>query len=220
MVVKRIPTGCHSFDELLGGGIEDSSVTMIYGEGGCGKTNICLQLALNVIKGGKKVAFIDAEGISYDRIHQIFGDDGLSKNLLVFQVHSFEEQSDRIDKVVRLAENDVLGMVIIDSMTMFYRLNHDDPRVRNDFIRQTEVLLGIARNFEIPVLISSQVYSNLQTGTIEFLGGHAMQHNAKTIIRLDKKGNGVRTAVIIKHRSLPEGRTANYRITSTGIGDV
>ncbi len=218
--MKRAPIGCQSLDDLLGGGIEDSSVTLIYGEGGCGKTNICLQAALNVIKGGKKVAFIDTEGLSYDRIRQIFGEDESLKGLLVFQVHSFEEQSDKIDKISKLAEKDVLGMVIIDSMTMFYRLNYDDPKVRTDFIRQTEVLLDIARRFEIPVLISSQVYSNLQTGTIEFLGGHAMQHNAKTIMRLDKRNNGVRTAVIIKHRSLPEGRTANYRITSKGISDV
>lgn len=219
--MNRIPIGCQSFDDLLGGGIEESSVTLFFGEGGCGKTNICLQLALNVIRTGKKVAFIDTEGLSIDRIRQIFGDDGSIKNLLIFQVHSFEEQSDRIDKIARLAEaNDLLGMVIIDSMTMFYRLNHDDPKVRNDFIRQTEVLLGIARKYEIPVVISSQVYSNLTTGTIEFLGGQAMNHNAKTIIRLDKKNNGVRTAVIMKHRSLPEGRTANYRITATGISDI
>ena len=219
--MNRVPTGCKSIDDLLGGGIEDSSVTMMYGEGGCGKTNICLQLALNVIRTGKKVAFIDTEGLSYDRIMQIFGSEDMVKNLLVFQVHSFEEQSDRVDKVERLADaNDVLGLVIIDSMTMFYRLNHDDPKVRNDFIRQTEVLLNIARKKEVPVVISSQVYSNLQTGNIESLGGHAMHHNAKTIIRLDKKGNGIRTAVIMKHRSLPEGRTANYRITATGISDV
>ncbi|NLU45863.1 MAG: DNA repair and recombination protein RadB [Euryarchaeota archaeon] len=218
--MKRVSTGCRSLDELLGGGVEDGSVTMIYGEGGCGKTNMCLQLAKNVIGAGRKVAYIDTEGLSYDRMLQIFGDDELLKELLVFQVHSFEEQSDKIDKISRLAENGVLGMIVIDSMTMFYRLNYEDPKVRNDLIRQTEVLLDTARRSEIPVIISSQVYSKMQTGVVEFLGGHAMQHNAKTIIRLDKKSNGIRTAVIIKHRSLPEGRSANYRITADGIGDL
>ncbi len=208
--MKRVPIGCQSLDDLLGGGIEDSSVTLIYGEGGCGKTNICLQAALNVIKGGKKVAFIDTEGLSYDRIRQIFGEEESLKGLLVFQVHSFEEQSDRIDKISKLAEKDVLGMVIIDSMTMFYRLNYDDSKVRNDFIRQTEVLLDIARRFEIPVLVSSQVYSNLQTGTIEFLGGHAMQHNAKTIMRLDKRNNGVRTAEDFYRTCLKIGIRCNH----------
>ena len=217
--VKRIPTGCQSFDELLGGGIERGSVTLLYGEAGAGKSNVCLQIARNVISGGKKVAYIDSEGLSLDRVGQIFGEGDLAKGLLVYQVHSFEEQSDKVDKVAKIPE-DILGLVIIDSMTMFYRLNHDDVKVRNDFMRQTEVLLGIARKYDIPVLMTSQVYSNIMTGGIEFLGGHTMHHNSKTIIRLDKKGNSVRSAVIMKHRSLPEGRSANYRITATGIGEV
>jgi DNA repair protein RadB len=218
--VKRIPTGCKAFDDLLGGGIEKGSVTLLYGEAGTGKSNICLQTAYNLIKEGKRVAFIDAEGLSSDRVLQVFGDDKSLNNLLVFQVHSFEEQSAQIDKVVNLAEKDVIEMVIVDSMTMYYRLNHDDARSRTDFIRQVEVLLGMARKKDVAVLITSQVYANLNTGGIEFLGGHPMSHNSKTIIRLDKKGNGVRTAVIMKHRSLPEGRYANYRITATGIGEV
>lgn len=219
--MKRIPLGCQAFDDLLGGGIEKGSVTLIYGEAGAGKTNICLQLAYNVIKEGKKVAYVDAEGLSTDRIDQIFGGEDLANNILIFQVHNFDEQSDRVDKVVRLSEaKDILGLVIIDSMTMYYRLNHDDVQTRNDFVRQTEALLNLARKNDVPVLITSQVYTNLSTGGVEFLGGHTMYHNAKTIIRLDKKSNGVRTAVIMKHRSLPEGRHANYRITATGIGDV
>jgi DNA repair and recombination protein RadB len=217
--VKRAPTGCQSFDDLLGGGIEKGSVTLLYGEAGAGKSNVCLQIARNVISEGKKVAYIDSEGLSYDRIDQIFGEGDLAKGLLIFQVHSFEEQSDRVDKIAKIPM-DVLGLVIIDSMTMYYRLNHDDIKVRNDFMRQTEVLLNLARKCDIPILITSQVYSNLATGGIEFLGGHTMHHNSKTIIRLDKKGNSIRTAVIMKHRSLPEGRSANYRITATGIGEV
>ena len=92
--------------------------------------------------------------------------------------------------------------------------------MKNSFIRQTETLLNIAREYEVPVLITSQVYTNITTGSIEFLGGHAMHHNAKTIIRIDLRGNGVRTAVIKKHRSLPEGRTAMFRITADGVRDM
>ena len=119
-------------------------------------------------------------------------------------------------------EHDVNGkkmLVIVDSMTMFYRLNYDNMEMRNDFIRQTEILLDIGRNYDVPVIITSQVYTNITTGSIEFLGGHAMNHNAKTIIRLDMRGNGIRNAVIIKHRSLPEGRSAMFRITADGIRD-
>jgi len=218
--VKRFPTGCKAIDDLLGGGIEVGAVTLFYGEAGCGKTNICLQLSYRVALEGKKVAFVDTEGLSYDRGMQIFKDEVLLKNVLLFNVHSFQEQSDRVDQIARMAASGVLGMVVVDSLTMFYRLNYDDMGMRNDFVRQTETLLNIARQYEIPVVITSQVYTNISTGSVEFLGGHAMHHNAKTIIRLDPRGNGVRTAVIIKHRSLPEGRSAMFRITADGLADL
>jgi len=213
--------GCKAFDDLLGGGIERGSITLLYGEAGAGKSNVCLQIARNVIMNGGKVAYIDSEGLSYDRVNQIFGAVGENaKSLLVSQVHSFEEQSDRVDKTTNLADKGVIDLAIVDSINMFYRINHDDIKVRNDFVRQIETLLGMARKNDVAVLLTSQVYSNIMTGGIEFLGGHALSHNSKTILRLDKKGNSVRTAVIIKHRSLPEGRSANYKITSTGIEDL
>jgi DNA repair protein RadB len=216
--VERIPTGCSTFDELLGGGLEKGSMTLLFGEAGTGKTNICMQTAYNVVKSGKKVAYVDTEGLSSERISQIFTDEGSTKELLVFQVHSFEEQTDRINKVCKLSTaNDKIGLVVVDSITMFYRLHSDDMLVRNEFIRQTEMLMEAARQNDIVILLTSQVYTNIGSGSIEFLGGHALHHNAKTIIRLDKRSNGRRTANIVKHRSLPEGRFANYRITETGI---
>lgn len=219
--MNRIPLGSGAVDELLGGGVETGSLTLLYGEAGTGKTNMCLQAARNVLKTGKKVALIDCEGLSYERVGQIFEDEGLLKNLLVFQVHSFEEQSDRIGKVARMAEKrGELGLIIVDSLTVFYRLNLDDPLTRNDFIRQIDTLTETARKADLPVIVTSQVYSNINLGGIEFLGGHVLRHNAKTILRLEPRGKGVRSAVIIKHRSLPEGRHATYRITETGIEDI
>ena len=213
--------GCSQVDRLLGGGIEKGSVTLVYGEAGSGKTNICLQLARNMAIQGEKVAYIDSEGLSSERLSQVFvGHEDCIKNLLVFEVHSFSEQSDRIDKIEKLASTRTISLVIVDSLTMFYRLNYEDSYVRNDFIRQTEILLNMARQYDIAVMLTSQVYSNITNGGVEFLGGHALHHNAKTIIRLDKRTDGRRAAVIMKHRSLPEGRSAMYRITENGISDI
>ena len=210
---------CASIDNLLGGGIEQGSVTLLYGEAGTGKTNICLQTAFNVARSGKKVAYIDTEGLSPDRIEQIFTDEVYRKDLLVFSAHTFDEQGYGITQAARQAESDAVGLIIVDSMTMFYRLRSDDSSVRNELVRQMEILLNTARKNDVAVLMTSQVYTNIGTGTFEFLGGHAIQHNAKTIVRLEKRANGKRAAVVVKHRSLPEGRSAIYRIVETGIED-
>ena len=218
--MERIPVGCNSFDTLLGGGIECGSVTLFYGEAGTGKTNICLQTAYNVIRNGTKVAYLDTAGLSTERLMQVFRDEELLKGLLVFHIHSFEEQSDRVAKAVRLSEaNGHIGLIVVDSLTMYYRLHMDDNSARTELTKETEMLLTAARKSDVPVLLTSQVYANISAGVVEFLGGHGLHHNAKTIIRLDKRNNGRRTAVIMKHRSLPEGRSVNYRIVDTGIID-
>ncbi len=219
--MNRIPLGSSAVDELLGGGVESGSLTLLYGEAGSGKTNICLQAARTVLRAGKKVALIDCEGLSYERVGQMFDEEDLLKNLLVFQVHSFEEQSDRVGKVARMAEKrGELGLIIVDSLTVFYRMDLDDHVARNDLVRQIDTLTETARKMDIPVIVTSQVYANIHSGGIEFIGGHVLRHNAKTILRLEPRGKGVRSAVIMKHRSLPEGRYAMYRITDKGIADL
>ena len=86
----NIPIECEPLDDLLGGGIESGSLTSLYGEAGSGKTNICLQLTRNVVNSGKKVVFIDTEGVSFTRLEQICGEDfdTITKSILFFTPYS------------------------------------------------------------------------------------------------------------------------------------
>ena len=71
----RLPIGCDSLDKLLQGGVESGTITEFYGDAGTGKTNICLQLTRNIIRKGKKVIYIDTEGVSLERLKQMCDDD-------------------------------------------------------------------------------------------------------------------------------------------------
>ncbi|PSS21077.1 DNA repair protein [Actinidia chinensis var. chinensis] len=44
----ELTAGCPVLDRVLGGGVPCSSVTEIFSESGCGKTQLCLQLLLSV----------------------------------------------------------------------------------------------------------------------------------------------------------------------------
>ena len=225
MKVERLAFGCPSLDELLGGGVETSTVTELFGEAGSGKTNACLQLARNVVQTGKKVIYIDTEGVSMERLAQMCGEkedfEKAAQDILFFQPTDFEQQDDAIKKAESLSGNTVdVGLIVVDSMTLFYRVNlgtefSSESRMRLG--RQANTLSIIAREREIPVVITAQVYHDPETSMVHPVGGHFIKHTAKAIIKLEKLPKGIRRARVIKHRSIPSGREALFRIADEGF---
>lgn len=220
--MAHLSTGSKALDDLLEGGLEGGALTLFFGEAGSGKTNICLQVASMVAVSGKKVIYIDTEGVSLERLKQIAGDsfEDAMKNILFFEPHTFDEQEKFVDKAVKLAESSLeVGVMILDSATIHYRLTRNDEEkgIRKSLSPQLARLLAAARSKDIPVLLTSQVYTDLDKGTFEPLGGHVLLHNAKAIIRLEKVGTNTRRAVVVKHRHLEEGRKAEFKITKNGV---
>lgn len=217
----KVGLDCKTIDEMLEGGVESGCLTLIYGEGGSGKTNFVLQLARNIARE-KKVLFIDTEGVSIERLKQICGEDyeEILKNVLFSEPYTFKEQVKIVEKAVNLAEkNKDIGGIIMDSATTYYRLTrlHDEFRERRNLADQITKLLKVARTRDIPVVLTSQVYTDIETGIYEPLGGHMLSHNTKAIISLEKTGPHTRQAVIKKHRHLAEGRTATFTLTDKGL---
>ncbi|MEK6987925.1 MAG: DNA repair and recombination protein RadB [Candidatus Thermoplasmatota archaeon] len=221
----KVALGCRALDDLLGGGVEEGCITLLHGEAGSGKTNVCLQLARNVVRAGKKVIYIDTEGVSMERLRQICGDDFdlVARNILFSEPYSFEEQENLIEKASKLAENNPdVGIIVIDSITMHYRLTMRDETRRDErysLTRQIAKLLRVSRTRGIPVVVTSQVYTDIDTGRFMPLGGHMLIHNAKTIVRFEKAGPSKRVAVLEKHRHREEGSRAAFRITQEGLVD-
>ncbi|HSV42016.1 MAG TPA: DNA repair and recombination protein RadB, partial [Methanomassiliicoccales archaeon] len=208
-----LPTECGTLDAMLGGGVELGCITLLYGEAGTGKTNLCLVLARNMVRRGKKVIYIDSEGVSMQRLRQICGDDSedFMRQMLFFEAHSFKDQESMVDKAIKMAEGNLdIGMMVIDSMTMFYRLaDKDEERTeRRSIANQSAKLLNLARRRGMPILLTSQVFMDVERGSIEALGGNVLHHNAKTLIKLERSGIGRRRATIMKHRHMAEGRSA------------
>ena len=217
----KIKIECKSLDELLEGGIESGCLTLLYGEAGSGKTNICLQLSRNVARK-EKVAYIDTEGVSMERLKQMSGKqyDKIMKNVLLWEATNMEEQEEAIDAVVNLVgKSSRMGLVVFDSATIHYRLTKrsEERFDRKTLTGQVSKLLSLARKQDIPIVLTSQVYTDIERGTYEPLGGHMLTHNAKSIIRLDKIGPNARRAVVMKHRHLAEAKSAEFFLTDKGV---
>ncbi|PNX46370.1 MAG: DNA repair and recombination protein RadB [Thermoplasmata archaeon M11B2D] len=210
--------GCQSLDDLLGGGLESGIITRIYGEAGSGKTNVCLQAARQCVLSGKKVAYIDTEGVSVERIRQMCMHcdyKSILRDILFFSPVSFESQEKMICDAVATKG---IGLIIVDTITMFYRLNLEKDRdgAIRSFTRQVTNLQVAARQKDIFVLITEQVYTD-KTGEVKPFTNRDAEHMTKTILRFDRKAIGKREATIIKHRSQPEGKKACFRISTGGL---
>jgi len=216
--MTRLPTKCSTLDKLLGGGLEPKIITELYGEAGTGKTNICLQVARECAHMGKKVAYIDSEGVSIERLEQIC--DGYEKEqiltrILFFSPTSTEDQETMIKNALKIKD---IQLVIIDSLNMFYRLNLDEDKegCLRSFSRQVAFLQKAAREHHLYVLATEQVYTD-KNGEIRPFTSRDVEHLVKTIIKLEKTGLGKRDATIMKHRSQPEGKKVSFTITQTGL---
>ena len=213
-------------DELLDGGIEKGIITQIFGPPSSGKSNIALALAVNVAKQGKKSIYIDTEGgISLDSIKQIarFDFSKIWKYIHVLEPTTFNEQNNNIKSLDLWISNNYEGidLIVLDSAVALYRVEDKrSPNVNNDFSKQIEILLKIARKFNIAVVLTNQIYNSFDEGkdNVNPVGGTILQYRSKTMIQLEKSDElHERIASIRKHRSIAEGKTTKFKITSNGI---
>lgn len=220
----KVSTGSYVIDNLLDGGLEDDIITSIYGPSASGKTNIALMTSVNVARLGKKVLFIDTEGgFSVVRVVQIAkGDETVLKNILLYEPLNFLDQKKSIFQAYERVKNkEDIGLVVVDSISMLYRLERGDQDVREvnlELAKQLQMLSEIARRYKIPVLVTNQVYSILDDkNTFEVVGGDLIKYWSKCIIELRILGNGIREAILRKHRYLPEGKSVKFVIKNEGI---
>lgn len=210
--------GCRSLDDLLGGGIESSIITKLFGEGGTGKTNMLLQACRECVRAGNKVAYIDTEGVSVERLRQICTAEEYASvldRIIFFDPTTFKDQEKIIKDACTLKS---IRMIVIDTINMLYRaaLEYDADGARRSFIRQMTTLQVAARTRNLFVIVAEQVYTD-KNNEIKPFTTKETGHMVKTIMKLERKNVGERQATLLKHRDKPEGQTAIFRITAHGL---
>jgi DNA repair protein RadB len=219
MESSRVSTGSAGFDELLGGGLERRTITQIYGEPGCGKSTLCLLAAVAVLNEGSPVVYIDSEGFSVDRFRQIAGEaaDSLAEQLFLFEPSTFDQQAMMIGECEAIVRSRHAGLIVLDSATALYRSEMlPGGEVQRRLGHQMVRLLGYAKRYNIPVLVTNQVYMDIDRGVVKGLGGTTLRHISKAIVRVEKRDRS-RRAMLEKHRSMPEDAAFDFIIVKEGI---
>ena len=216
------------------GELEPGAITSFYGQPGTGKTNLCLLAALECVKSGGMVLFIDTEGgLSKERAEQIGGSE-LLKNVILVEPRTLNEQ----ELAVKKAEQSGAKLIVLDSAVALYRIEHAelaDGVAGKDRIKNMDILLGanrslsrqmsmlskIAKEKNMPVLVTAHAFKNWDDGSYDMVGGDAMRYWSKTIVYLEKTGKtSERKATIIKHRAREENGSVKFLLMNEGIRPV
>lgn len=221
----RVSTGSRPLDDLLGGGLERRTITQIYGEPASGKSTFCLLAAVESLRAGNSVIYIDTEGFSVERFTQVAGERAgtLADRLYLFEPIDFAQQGAMIadtEGLLRKKDGAPVDLLVMDSATALYRTELDLGRETVRKLSHHMIkLLGLAKKYDIPVLITNQIYVDVERDRVAGLGGTALEHLSKAIVRLEKR-NSIRRAMLRKHRSRPEGLSFDFVITEDGIRAV
>jgi DNA repair protein RadB len=217
----RMSSGNVAFDRLLGGGLETRTISQIYGSPASGKSTLCMIAAVSCLRAGHPVVFIDSEGFSIERFRQITGVDTekLADRLYLFEPIDFEQQGNMIAEADKILKSHKPGLFILDSATALYRTDLDKGRDAMQMLtRQMIQILGYAKRYDLAVIITNQVYMDTTRNTFYGLGGTAMEHLSKVIVRLERlEMPGRRRATLVKHRSQPEGASFDFEMVQDGI---
>lgn len=221
MKTDRRSSGNAALDRLLGGGLEARAICQLYGGPASGKSTLCTIASVACLRAGQTVVYIDSEGFSIDRFRQIAGadTDAIADRLFLFEPIDFEQQGTMIQEADRILKSNRTGLVVMDSATALYRTDLEKGRDATQMLaRQMIQLLGYAKRYDLPVIVTNQVYMDTVKNIYLGLGGTALEHISKAIVRLERLDTpGMRRATLVKHRSRPEGASFEFEIVQDGI---
>ena len=168
--------------------------------------------------------YIDTEGgFSVRRLEQIEPDYKKMLSQMIFlKPTTFQEQKKAFGKLKDIVQTKKIGLVIIDSIAMLYRLelgkSEEIYEINRALGKQIARLTEITRKHNIPVLITNQVYSNFDDrDKVHMVGGDILKYGSKCLIELQITPDKKRRAVVKKHRSLPEGKEVTFEIGQTAL---
>ncbi len=235
--ISKLTTGSKNLDNLLGGGLETQAITEAYGRFGSGKTQLGLQLAVNVQlpkeEGGLEgtCLFIDTENtFRPERVVQMaegkgLDPDGVLQNIFVAKAFNAEHQMLLVEKAPEAIEEHNVKLIVTDSLTSKFRSEFVGRGTlanrQQKLNKHLHSLQKLADMYNLVVYVTNQVMENpglLFGDPTTPIGGNIVGHQATFRIYLRKSKEDKRIARLVDSPYLPEGE-AIFRITQKGITD-
>ena len=214
-----ISTGLKKLDQLLGGGIKEGLITDVYGSNGMGKTQLALQISLNVLKNGGQVLFQDTTNeFRPERLVEMMRKQEISSALLEkIKVGLITNTTQQIQYLSKISIKN-FSLIIIDNVSDLFSFEYSKKEHALEkqifFMKYMHDLSNIAINTKIPIIVTNTVgrINDLETENLE----KSISMFTHIKIRLSKNNNEYVCQVI----SPFENKKFSYIITPSGLQDT
>lgn len=206
---KKLAFGCESLDRLTNDGLSGNGLTEIFGESGSGKSQICLQLSLNVqlpvYLGGfnKGAIYICTEGkfpsnrlyqmidgFKQKYIHKDFDNINFGDNVFVQLTKDIKEFLVTIcNKIPILMKSKKIGLIVIDSIGAIFRTETDYISRANEMRIIAHKLLELSNEHHCSIVVVNQVRALMDEETVNSVVpcfGLAWSHLVDTRIQISR----------------------------------
>uniref|UniRef100_A0A673MH15 DNA repair protein RAD51 homolog 3 n=1 Tax=Sinocyclocheilus rhinocerous TaxID=307959 RepID=A0A673MH15_9TELE len=239
-----IVTFCSALDDALGGGVPVGKTTEICGSPGVGKTQLCMQLAVDVqipvcFGGlGGKALYIDTEGSFLVQRVADMAEAAvqhctlLAEDTGLIQLYPFEFIYETQNKILSniflvyllpdfLSEHPEVRLVVIDSIAFPFRHDFEDLSQRTRLLNGlAQQLIQLATQHSVAVVLTNQMTTRVSNGQSKLVPalGESWGHAATQRLILHWEGLR-RLASLYKSPSQMEA-TIQYQITVQGFRDA
>jgi DNA repair protein RadA len=205
--IGKITTGTNCLDTLFDGGIETQALTEVYGEFGCGKTQLCLTMCVQVQKSKEEggldggVIYIDTENtFRPERIVSIANANDMDPqkvldNIIVARAYNSAHQTLILEEVGPLIKENNIKLIIVDSAVGLFRAEYlgrgtlaSRQQKLNHFVH---LLSRIAETYNCAALMTNQVMASPDVffgDPIRPIGGNVVAHTSTYRIYFKKSG--------------------------------
>ena len=189
---NMISTGLKKLDQFLGGGIKEGLITDVYGSSGTGKTQLILQISLNVLKNGGQVLFQDTtNGFRPERLVEIMGKQEINSALLEkIKVGLITNTTQQIQYLSKISIKN-FSLIVIDNITDLFSFEYSKKEHALEkhifFMKYMHNLSNIAINTKIPIIVTNTVgkINDFETENLE----KSISMFTHVKIRLSKNNN-------------------------------
>ncbi|MCS7213151.1 MAG: DNA repair protein RadA [Candidatus Calescibacterium sp.] len=205
----RLKSGISEFDRVLGGGIVQSSVILISGEPGVGKSTLLLQVASKISDKGK-VIYASSEESPVQIVSRLRRlKEKLNSNLYV----CFENNAERaFDQVSSLGD---VSFVILDSIQSFYSDELESAPGTVSQVRHIAIMCQeFARSKKIPIVIVGHV---TKEGVVA--GPKTLEHIVDVVLYIEPEGMW-RVLRATKNRFGSTGEIGFFVMSESGLQEV